>query len=145
MRTLKILTIALFATGVTMAQDLKLTDVPTSLSNAFNKEYAKATDVEWEKKMDNYKVEFDLNRHDHEVWYNASGVVIKKEIEMSETDLPQAIRDAIKSNYAGYRVDDIEMIWQNNATSYEVELEKGQDETQVTFDSNGKVLNERPD
>ncbi len=143
MKTLKILTIALFATGVAMAQDLNPSEVPGNLKDAFNKEYPMATDVEWEKKLDNYKVEFDLNRQDHDVWYNASGTVLKKKIEITEVELPQAIRNAIKSNYAGYRVDDVEMIWQNNATTYEVELEKGQDEKHITFDSNAKVLNER--
>ncbi|MGO3183252.1 MAG: PepSY-like domain-containing protein [Aequorivita sp.] len=143
MKTLKILAVALFATSIAMAQDLNASDVPGNLKDAFNKEYPKATDVEWEKKLDNYKVEFDLNRQDHDVWYNASGTILKKEQEITEAELPQAIRDAIKSNYAGYRVDDVEMIWQNNSTTYEVELEKGQDEKHITFDGDAKVLKER--
>lgn len=143
MRTLKILAVVLFATGTAMAQDLSRAEVPSILNDAFNKEYPKATDVEWEKELDNYKVEFDLKRQDHEVWYNASGTVLKKEIEITEGELPQVIRDVIKSKYAGYRVDDVEVIWQNNATTYEVELEKGQDEKHVIFDSNAKVLGER--
>ena len=143
MKTLKILAITLFATSVAMAQDLNSSDVPGTLKDAFSKEYSKATDVEWEKEMDNYKVEFDLNRQDNEVWYNASGSVLKKEQEITEAELPQAINTAIKSNYAGYRVDDVEKIWQNNTTTYEVELEKGQDEKHITFDGNAKVLNER--
>lgn len=143
MKTLKILTIALFATGVAMAQDLNSSDVPGNLKDAFSKEYSKATDVEWEKELDNYKVEFDLNRQDHEVWYDASGSIIKKEQEMTEAELPQAIRDAIESNYAGHQVDDVEMIWHDNTNTYEVELEKGQEEKHITFDGNAKVLNER--
>lgn len=143
MKTLKILAISLFATSVAMAQDLNSSDVPGNLKNAVNKDYSEATDVEWEKELDNYKVEFDLKRQDHEVWYNTSGKVLKKEIEITEAELPQAIRDAITAKYAGHRVDDVEMIWQNNITTYEVELEKGQEEKHVTFDSNAKVLNER--
>lgn len=145
MKTLKIFAVILFATGAVMAQDLRPAEVPGNLKDAFNKEYSKATNVEWEKELDNYKVEFDLNRRDPEVWYNASGTVLKKEIEITEGELPQALRDAIKSRYAGYRVDDVEKIWQNNATTYEVELEKGQDEKYIVFDDNGKVLSERRD
>ena len=126
-----------------MAQDLNPADVPVNLKDAFSKEYSKATDVEWEKELDNYKVEFELNRQDHEVWYNASGMVLKKEIEITKAELPQAIRDAIKLKYAGYRVDDVEMIWQKNTTTYEVELEKGQAEKHIIFDRNGKVLSYR--
>lgn len=143
MKTLKILAVSLFTTSVAMAQDLNPESVPGNLKDAFNKEYSRATDVEWEKELDHYKVEFDLNRRDHEVWYNASGKVLKKEIEITKADLPQAIRDVIKSKYVDYRVDDVDMIWQKNATTYDVELEKGQNEKHVIFDSNAKVLNER--
>lgn len=142
MKTLKFLAVFLFATSVTMAQDMNTADVPANLKSAFSTEYATATDVEWEKELDNYKVEFDLNRVDHEVWYDASANMVKKEQDVAEADLPQAIKDAIKSNYVGYRVDDVDMIWQNNSTSYEVELEKGNEEKHVTFDKNAKVLNE---
>lgn len=143
MKTIKILAIALFATTTAIAQDLTLADVPTNLKDIFTKDYSKATDVEWKKEFDNYKVEFDLNRRDHEIWFNASGNIIKKEKEILEAELPQPIRAAIKSNYVGYRVDDVEMIWQNDTTTYEVELEKGQTEKHIIFDEKAKVLNER--
>ena len=142
MKTLKILAALFFVTGVAMAQDINQADVPAAVKNAFEKEYANATDVEWEKKMENYQVDFDVDRIDHEVWYNASGTVVKKEQDISETDLPQPVRDAIKTGYTGYRVDDIEKVWQNNATSYELELEKGNEDKHLTFDANGKVIAE---
>ena len=143
MTTLKILTLALFATSIAVAQDLNLTEVPNNLKVALNKEYSNATDVEWEKELDHYKVEFDIKRRDHEIWYDVSGKILKKEIEISKTELPKVILDLIKSKYAGYRVDDVEMIWQNNATTYDVELEKGREEKNVLFDDKAKILNER--
>ena len=143
MKTLKILAFTLLASSAAMAQDLGTADVPNNLKEALKKEYPKAADVEWEKELDNYKVEFEINRQDHEIWYNASAQILKKEQEISETELPKAIRDAIKSSYAGYRVDDVEKIWQNDTVTYEVELEKGQEELHLTFDANAKVLNER--
>ena len=142
MKTLKILAAFLFATGVAIAQDIKPTDVPASVKSAFATEYAKASDVEWEKDMENYKVEFDLNKMDNEVWYNASGTVVKKEQDITEAELPQAVRDAVKAGYADYTLDDIEKVWQNNATSYEVELEKASEDKYLTFDANGKVIAE---
>jgi hypothetical protein len=142
MKTLKILAAFLFVTGVAAAQNINPTDVPVSVKNAFTKEYAKATDVEWEMDMENYKVEFDLNKMDTEVWYNASGTVVKKEQDIVEGELPQAVRDAVKSSYADYKIDDIEKIWQNNATSYELELDKANEDKHVTFDANGKVISE---
>ena len=106
MKTLKILAAFLFFTGVVVAQDMNATDVPASVKNAFSKEYAQATDVEWEKDMENYKVEFDLNKMENEVWYSASGAVVKKEQDITEAELPQTVRDAVKSGYADYTLDD---------------------------------------
>ena len=142
MKTLKILAAFLFVTGVAVAQDMNATDVPASVKNAFSKEYAKATDVEWKKDMENYKVEFDLNKMENEVWYNASGTVVKKEQDIAEAELPQAVRDAVKSSFADYTLDDIEKVWHNNAMIYEVELEKGNEDKHLTFDANGKVIAE---
>ena len=143
MKILKILAVAFFTTGFAKAQDLNSANVPENLKNAFNKQYPKATDAEWKKELDQYKVEFDLDRRDHEVWYNASGNMLKKEQEITEAELPQDIHSAIKSKYAGYRVDDVEMVWKNKVKTYEVELEKGQDEKHIIFNEKGTVLNER--
>ena len=56
MKTLKITALALFATAMVTAQDLKTSDVPANLNTAFQKEYKDATDVEWELDGMNYKV-----------------------------------------------------------------------------------------
>lgn len=135
----------LFVSTFAIAQDLKPSEVPETVKNIFLIDYAKATDVEWERDMMNYKVEFDLGRMEQEIWYTASGEVIKKEQDITEADLPQAIRDAIKTKYSGYRVDDVEMIWQDSTTTYEVELEKGKEEWKVTYNANGEILQERRD
>lgn len=144
MKTLKILAALFFVTGVAVAQHVNQKDVPSDITDAFVKEYGNASDVEWEKKMENYKVDFDVNRMEHEVWYNASGTVVRKEQDITEAELSQAVREALKSAYAGYRLDDVERVWENNTTSYKLELEKGEDK-HVTFDIEGKVAAERND
>lgn len=145
METLKIFTLLFFVITVTVAQDLNPSELPEAVKTAFAKDNAVGTDVEWEMDMANYKVEFDMGRMEHEIWYTASGEVIKKEQDIAEGDLPQSIRDIIKLKYAGYRVDDVEMTWQDNATTYEVELEKGREEWKLIFDSNGTIIHERRD
>ncbi len=145
MKTIRIFMLLLFVGTIATAQDLRSSEVPKGVSDSFSKEFSKASDVEWERDRDNYKVEFDMDRLEHEVWYSASGTVIKKEQDIRENDLPQAVRDAIKSKYADYRIDDVEMNWQDNVTSYYVELEKGREEWKLRLDSNGKILSERRD
>ena len=145
MKKLKIFMLFLCATSFAMAQDLNPRELPKAVLDAFMQENSNATDIEWKRDMDNYKVEFDVGRMETEIWYTPSGKVIKRESDIHETDLPQSIRDIIKSKYAGYYVDDVEMTWMDNAVTYEVELEKGKEEWKVIFDSKGKILSERRD
>ena len=102
--------------------------------------------MEWEKEQDSYKVEFEINREDHEIWYTADGSISKMEKEIAENNLPQVIKSAINSNYPKYKIDSIEMMEENNSATYEVELERGwNDEKHVIFTSDGKVLSDIDD
>ncbi len=145
MKTITIFAVVLFATSFAVAQDLRVNEVPTAVQNAFSSENSNVTGVEWEKEMDNYKVEFYVKGQEHEIWYSPQGKVLKKEQELMASDLPAAVASAISSKYSGYRVDDVEMNWMAGNTTYEVELEKGREELKVVFDANGKVVSERRD
>ena len=141
MKTLRITTLAIFATAAIYAQDLNQNEVPTNLLNAFQKTYSNASDVEWELDSETYKVEFDLNDLEQEIWYTKDGIIVKREMEITEKDLPSAVLSAIKSKYVGYKIDSIELIEMDNKKTYEVELEKGwTQELKVVFDVNGDVL-----
>jgi len=141
MKTLKLMALALSGTTVMFAQDLKTSEVPTEITTKFPKDFANAKDVEWEQDGMNYKVEFDINAMEYEIWYNKSGERVKLEKEITATDLPSVISSTLKSKYADYKVDSIEMTETNAKTTYEVELEKGwSKELKVILDSNGTIL-----
>lgn len=145
MKSLKVAALALLATAAVSAQDLKESEVPAKLLANFNKEYSTATDVEWEKEKELYKVEFDMDRNEYELWYDASGKMTKMEKELKVTELPQAIKSKISSSYASYKIDDIEIKEENGKTTYEVELEDGRKEIIVIFDESGSVIKEFED
>ena len=137
---------ALLGVATVSAQDMDPNDVPADLKTAFERSNPEATDVEWEMEGDSYKVEFEIDREDREIWYAADGKTAKTEREITEKDLPQTIKSVIADRYAGYKVDSIEMTEEGGSATYEVELEKGwDDEKQVVFDADGKVLSERND
>ncbi len=146
MKNLKLAMIALLGTVAVSAQDMNPADVPSDLKNAFEQAYPNATDVEWEMEGDSYKVEFEIDNEDQEIWYAADGKTNKLEKDLKKDELPEAIASAISSNYADYKIDSVEMTEQNGTATYEVELEKGwDDEIKVIFDADGKVLSERND
>ena len=128
------------------AQDINPDNVPSNLKQNFQKSFPQATDVEWEMDGQSYKVEFDMNRNEHEIWYATDGTATRTEQELTEAELPQTIKTAISGSYAGYKVDSIEKTTVNGSSTYEVELEKGwNNEKDVVFNEDGKVLSEMID
>lgn len=145
MKNLKITAMALLLTAGLSAQDLSLNDVPSNLKNSFEKAYPDANDQEWEMEGDFYKVEFEIDNNDHDIWYNKDGSTYKMESELHVNDLPEAIQNTLKNSYSDYNTDDITKIEQDNNTTYKVELEKIAGDKIVMFSSNGKVINEMMD
>ncbi|HDZ05482.1 hypothetical protein LCGC14_0071320 [marine sediment metagenome] len=148
MKNKNLIAVAFTALGAftVFAQDINPNTVPANLRHNFEQSYPQASDVEWEMDGQAYKVEFDDNWLEHEIWYTTDGKTAKMEEEIREADLPQTIKTAISNNYVGFKVDSIEKTTQNGASYYEVELEKGwSEEKDVVFDESGKVLSERND
>lgn len=146
MKTVSIIALMMFATATVSAQDLKMNDVPSNLQTAFNKTYANATDVEWEKEGVNYKVEFEINRMDHEIWYSADGKTVKSEMDMGVKSIPSEISNAIKKKYPDYKIDTVEVTEVGNKKTYEVEIEKGwTKERKLVLDATGKILSDIED
>lgn len=146
MKNLKIAALLLIATATVSAQDLKISEVPVNLKTTFSKAYTNVTDVEWEKKGDHFKVEFEINNLDHDIWYNAQGDVIKSKIEILENELPSVVATAVKTKYPDYKIDSVEVHEKDGATSYEVEIEKGWTmERKLILDVSGKILSDKED
>ena len=142
MKILKSLVVLLFIGFTVNAQDMASSEVPTAIQSQFKKAYKNATDIEWEKKLDNYQVEFEIDRMDYEVWYAANGKQVKLEKEIKPNELPTAIKSAIKKKYSDYSIDDCELREENGNVIYLLELEKWFDEIEVIYDANAKLLKE---
>ena len=146
MRNIKIAAVLLFAAATVSAQDLKMEDVPSNLMTTFSSAYANAKDIEWEKKGNDFKVEFEVNRLDHDIWYDAQGGVIKSKIEISASALPSIITSAVKTKYPDYKIDSVEVLELNGVKSYKVEIEKGWiNERKLVIDASGKILRDIED
>lgn len=131
----------------TQAQDIPQSQVPSVIVNEFNKQFPKATDVEWEMDGSLYNVEFEIGWNiDHEVWYNAEGKVVKHKEDISKSELPKAVIDRIKTDFKGYSIDDLERISDNGKVVYKMELEAlTLQDFDVVMDSNGKILSKIAD
>lgn len=143
-----IFSVALFLSTSTMfGQDLSQSQVPSVVVNKFQQAFPKAFDVEWEKKGELYKVEFEtgLSGIDHDAWYDNTGKLVKHQQAITKSELPQKVKAAIDSNFSGYRADDVKKITEGKNTIYKVELKSLSEEWKVVFDSNGKVVSKIAD
>lgn len=146
MKQLRIAALIAFATATMSAQDLSLDQVPANLKTKFSQSYTNVKDVEWEKKDNYYKVEFEINRMDHDIWYDSEGKVVKSKIEVASSELPSAVASAVKNAYPDYKIDSAEVLVNNGTTTYKVEIEKGwTKERNLIIDASGKIVSDIED
>lgn len=116
-------------------------NVPAAVTKSFQQQYPRATGVKWKLKDNQYKAEFEK----HDVWYDATGKVVKQKEDIKDTDLPAVIKQAVQQQFAGYTVHDVDKHTEGTAVTYKVELKKPEEKRDVTFSADGKVLKNEVD
>ncbi len=139
MKKLVLMMVAAMITSLTFAQKLQEKDVPAPVKTAFQKNFPQAKVEKWEKEGVNFEAEFELNKSEQSVLFDAQGGIIETEIEIEISELPNGIVDYVKTNYKGQSVKEAAKISDTKGTlTYEAEI-KGMD---LLFDSNGKFIKE---
>jgi len=141
----------LIITGLTLgvnAQDKKVEisgrDVPQPIMNKFNSTFPKASDVEWKRKGNEYKVSFDMNRVDHHATYSSTGVLQERGKEIRASQLPSSIRTAVKRDYPNHKIDDVHTMVKGSVTNYKVSLD-GTPDRKAIYSAAGKMLKDQVD
>ena len=124
------------------AQSVEQSDIPSAVLKAFQEKYPQAQDVEWEKESDTeLEAEFDLNGEEMSANFSQDGTWMETETEIKRKDLPKAVQSTLKSQFAGYEIEESEKVaTPEQPEAYEVEIEKGETTLSVMLDKNGKVL-----
>lgn len=124
--------------GSAYAQKVKEVDVPSNVKDGFKKQYPNAKVSEWEKEGANYEAEFKHNKVETSVVIDVTGSILETEVEIAVKELPAAVTEYIAKNYAGYKTEEAAKITDHKGTvTYEAEVEKGKEEFDLIFDSNG--------
>jgi hypothetical protein len=141
----------LFVAGITLgvkAQDGKTKidtkDVPQEVMTAFTSTFANATDVEWMKKDTDYKVSFEIADVDQHAMFNSAGKLISQGKEIKEAELPEAVKNALKTDHTNYKIDDAWTIEKDGTTSYKISLD-GDPDKKVMYSADGKALERKKD
>lgn len=128
--------------------DIRWSDVPQAVVKSFETMYPNANGVEWEKNRGYYVAEFWSNAV-IDAWFDTKG-----EWRMTETDLgkslaalPDAVQKAFAdSQYATWRVDDLDKYERPSDTFYLIEVEtNGQRDRDLYFAPDGTLLKDDMD
>lgn len=119
--------------------------VPTELESAFVNEFGNVAHS-WSTSRSGYHVaKFEYNRQEKEAWFNDQGEWMMTETDILFEALPESVKNAYAalSQYAGWKVDDVDMLERNGMeTIFVVEIEKGNEEVDLYFDAKGNLLKE---
>lgn len=121
------------------AQDIQQREVPSLVLNAFQTKFSNAVDVEWEKQMELFKVEFEIGNKDHDLWFDKNGNIKKHKEEIAKADLPEAILQKLNSDFKSYRIDDVDKIETNGKVYYLVDLDSSAGDREVIFLADGSI------
>ncbi len=124
------------------AQSTQPSEVPSVVLTAFQEKFPQASDIAWDKESDTeWEAEFKMDNKEMSANFSPEGKWLQTETDIKEKELPEAVKNTIKSQFIGYEIEEsaqVAMPEQNEA--YEVELEKGKATLEVVIDSSGKVL-----
>ncbi len=128
-------------------QDLRQSQVPSIIINKFHNDFPDAKDIEWKKKGENYKVEFEIGYlgKDHDITYSPIADVLRHKKEISKSELPAAVKETINKEFPRYLVKDVEQIEYPDRTIYSLEVKSFRDEWDIKIDAEGKILKQKRD
>lgn len=116
-------------------------NAPQKVKDTFTQKFPNATDVEWEKESDTeWEAEFELNGKDYSSNFMQDGTWVETEYEVSKTNIPQAVKDAINANFEGYEIEEAESVETKDGKAYELAIERGEEELEVVIDVQGNIL-----
>lgn len=124
------------------AQEIEGRDVPVNAKNSFVKKYS-GKNARWEKEGDKYEATFKKGGKEISILIDAEGNIVETETEISKKDLPPAILATLMKDYTGYEIEEAAQIDANAATTYEVEVEVGEETFDLIFNTKGKLLKKK--
>lgn len=104
---------------------------------AFNKDFTGATAVSWEQETNYSKASFSLNGNILFAYYSNTGELIATARNITSSQLPIVLLNAIKSQYGSFWISDLFEMASNNSTSYYITLENADEKKILQSSGNG--------
>lgn len=142
MKKIMLVVVVILVAGLTKAQELKESEVPSVVKESFAKRFPKAKEVKWTKESaTEFEAEFESGEMEQSANFDQTGKWLVTETEIKKLDLPEAVLVTITKEFPGYKVEEAEKGETfDKGIFYEAELEKGKLKYEVQFSADGKIL-----
>ena len=124
------------------AQKISAEKVPSSVTSAFMSKFPNASKTSWKmENPDEYEAEFKMNGKEVSANFDKAGKWLETETEMEVSALPASVNDALKRDFADYKVKEASKIESDkNGNCFEAEIKKGKESYDILFSPEGKML-----
>ncbi len=143
----KLTFIAALVLAVTMnscAQKSESKNVPEKVLSALNAKFPDAKKVEWEMETDSeWEAEFKWNGKQYSANFSTEGEWHETEYEIKESEIPSNIRAILDQYFSEYKIEEPEISETSMGKSYEMEIEAGKEEYEVTIDTKGNLTKKK--
>lgn len=120
--------------------------IPQAITDSINKMYAGATILEFDQEKNGFEVDILHNNIYKDVYFNTENQWISTEWDITKDQVPAIVMNALQaSEYKNYTIDDIDLIEKPEGTFYVFDLEQGDNDVEVTFDSEGYIKKTQKD
>ena len=115
-------------------------EVPKKVHDAFLMIFPNVDTVAWEKESETeWEAEFDIKGVEYSANFLADGTWTETEHAIKRRDIPKNIKMVLKSEFQKYRIEEAELSETPEGSLYEFQLEKGEENLEVSIDMNGAV------
>lgn len=143
--------VALFSCSDDDEQNGGNENVPQNVLDAFSKKYQGVKDVQWNQVKDFYVARFNspISRgvgvdYTTSAWFTSDGNCHQSDEDIAFGKLPEIVQtsfnDYLSLFYNGWKVDDCEMVLRSGILIYVIEIEKGNEEREISISEKGDIL-----
>jgi hypothetical protein len=117
---------------------------PAVVLAAFEAQYPTALDISWTFEDDNeWEATFTYGENTFHADYTVDGAWMETEMEMEVAELDTEVATAIKKQFTGFEIIEVEWVENPLNKGYIVEIQQGAMRLEVTTDENGKASSKK--
>ena len=132
MKKVILMLVVMITTLSSFATDEK---VNQKVLNAFQQEFATASEVTWTTASDYYKADFTFNGQHVNAFFSLDGDLLGVTRNITVLDLPMSRQAGLKKSYSDYWISDLFEVADKNGSTFYVTLESGYE--RLVLQSNG--------